>query len=96
MYCVPSFKTKIKKERFQHKLKLIFKTMYQLFTASQLTSFFTSPTQMGLSSAQKTRLAKEGLTTIEDFTDFKEDQLEQAVKNMRIAVPGVAPKLIPA
>ena len=70
--------------------------MSQLFTASQLTSFFTSPAQIGLSSAQMTRLAKEGLTTIRDFADFKEDQLEQTVKNMRIAVPGLTPQIMSA
>ncbi len=32
---------------------------------------------------------QEGLATIDDFADFKEDQLTYVFKNMRIAIPGV-------
>ena len=59
------------------------------FYNSQLTSFFTNTTQMGLSAAMRQRLATEGLQTVDDFDDFKEDQLDQAFKNMRTAIPGV-------
>ena len=45
---------------------------------------------MGLTPIIRARLQQEGLVTVEDFTDFKEDQLNQAYKNMRTSIPGVA------
>ena len=59
------------------------------FTAAQNTSFFTNGPQMALSNAARQRLALEGLTTVEDFEDFKEDQIKEALKNMRVSIPGV-------
>ena len=44
---------------------------------------------MSLSNAVRTRLATEGLTTVADFSDFKEDQLNNAFKNMHTSIPGV-------
>ena len=61
------------------------------FNAQQLTAFFTANPQMGLSDAIRRRLAQEGLTTVDDFADFKEEQLKDAYKNMRTAIPGVPP-----
>jgi hypothetical protein len=59
------------------------------FTAAQLTSFFENGPQMSLTAIQRNRLSAEGLATIDDFMDFKEDQLDDAAKNMRTAIPGV-------
>ena len=44
---------------------------------------------MGLTPTLCTRLVDEGLGNIEDFDDFKIDQLEMALKNMRTPIPGV-------
>ena len=44
---------------------------------------------MGLSNNAVTRLAQEGLAQINDFADFKEEQLLAAFKNMRTAIPGL-------
>ena len=41
---------------------------------------------MGLSNVARAQLAAEGLTTVQEF---EEDQLDQAFKNMRTAIPGV-------
>ena len=60
------------------------------FTAAQTNSFFQNGPQMGLSADQRARLALEGLVTVEDFEDFKEDQLSNAIKNLRTGIPGVA------
>jgi hypothetical protein len=60
------------------------------FTNIQLTNFFTNGPQMSLTAAVRLRLSQEGLTTVDDFTDFKEDQLLDAFKNMRTSIPGVA------
>lgn len=54
------------------------------------TSFFTNAPQMALTNDQRVRLAAEGLATVEDFADFKEDQLTQAIRNLRTPIPGVA------
>ena len=44
---------------------------------------------MNLSSTARSRLQEQGLTTIDDFAEFKEDQLNQALKNMQTNVPSV-------
>ena len=59
------------------------------FTNAQVTNFFENGPQLGLTAVQRARLAQEGLTTIEDFEDFKSDQLENAIKNLRTAIAGV-------
>ncbi len=51
-----------------------------VFNAQQLTSFFQNAPQMALTVDQRNRLAQEGLATIDDFVDFKEDQLTDAFK----------------
>ena len=48
--------------------------------------FWTDRTQMGLSGVARTRLEREGLEIIADFSDFKEHQLQQAFKNMRTSI----------
>ena len=57
------------------------------FTAGQLTSFFTQAGQMGLTPAQRRGLAAEGLTTVDDFRDFKKEELLVAFKNLRDTDP---------
>ena len=59
------------------------------FTNAQLDSFFINGPQMSLSAPVRDRLALEGLASIDDFDDFKADQLSQAFKNMRTSIPGV-------
>ena len=59
------------------------------FNANQTTGFFENAPQMGLTNVQRTRLAAEGLRTVDDFEDFKPEQIDHAVKNLRTAVPGV-------
>ena len=59
------------------------------FTTAQVDAFFDDATQMGLPAGVRARLANEGLATVEDFEDFKKDQLERAFKNMRTAIPGI-------
>ena len=60
-----------------------------VFNTQQLTAFFQNAPQMALSDTQRNRLAQEGLVTINDFADFKADQLSDAFKNMRTSIPGV-------
>ena len=60
------------------------------FTAVQNTNFFENAPQMALSVPLRVRLAQEGLLTFEDFADFKDDQLQQAFKNLRTSIPGIA------
>ena len=58
-------------------------------TAAQTTSFFENAPQMGLNAEERARLAQEALVNLRDFEDFKEDQLETAIKNLRTPIPGV-------
>ena len=50
------------------------------FHNAQLDAFFTNGPQMALPAPIRIRLAAEGLQTMADFEDFKEDQLDQAFK----------------
>ena len=59
------------------------------FTALQLTHFFTSNQQMALTNVQREALSREGLTSVTDFVDFKEEELKVAFKNARAGIPGV-------
>lgn len=59
------------------------------FTANQITQFFTAANQMGLTPQHRVALQREGLTTIEDFSDFKEKEIKVAIKNVRTGVPPV-------
>ena len=64
--------------------------MAAAFTNAQTTAFFENGPQMALSPVACQRLAQEGLTTVDDFADFKEEQLDDAIKNLRVSIPGVA------
>ena len=57
------------------------------FTNPTTEAFFTNGPQMGLTPVQRNRLAGEGLSSVDDFADFKEDQLLQAIKNLKTAIP---------
>ena len=59
-------------------------------TALQHTHFFTAGIQMGLSDVQRAALDAQGLSEVDDFVDFGKDELDQALKNMRISIPGIA------
>ena len=59
-------------------------------TAAQTTNFFSHGTQMGLTEVQRTALAGQGLAILDDFGDFGKDELDQALRNMRTAIPGIA------
>ena len=63
--------------------------MVVTLSALQTSSFFENGPQMGLTAVQRTRLAGEGLAQLADFEEFKEDQLELAIKNLRTPVPRV-------
>ena len=60
-----------------------------VFTNAQLTAFFENAPQMHLPHDHRLRLAQEGLTTVDDFSDFQADELKIAVKNLRNAIPGI-------
>ena len=44
---------------------------------------------MALPNNARNRLADEGLVTVNDFADFKEDELKAAIKNLRVPIAGV-------
>ena len=59
------------------------------FTNTQLTNFFTSTSQMGLTTVQRNALRNEGLESVEDFEDFKENEIKMAIKNVRQGIPTI-------
>ena len=61
-----------------------------VFNAGQNTSFFENGPQMNLPHSVRLRLQQEGLQVVEDFQDFRDDDLIQAFKNMRTPIPGVS------
>ena len=60
-----------------------------VFSAVQLTFFFTNIPQIALSVAAHDSLEQEGIESIDNFDDFKDDQLYPVIKNMRTSIPGV-------
>ena len=69
--------------------------MAAAFTNVQNTNFFTNGPQMGLSATERLRLQGEGLVTVDDFIDFKEEQLKDGIKNLCISIPGIPAVLDP-
>lgn len=65
------------------------------WNGAQTTAFFENGPQMNLSIVQRTCLAAEGLTNVNDFADFKEDQIDQAIGNLRVSIPGIPQVLNP-
>ena len=63
--------------------------MAAAFNNAQTDAFFENGPQMALTPNERARLAQEGLVLVDDFFDFKEDQLDQAFKNMRTAIPSI-------
>ena len=49
---------------------------------------------MGLTTAQRLALAREGFINVSDFADFKANALKVACKNVRSGVPGIP--MVPA
>ena len=66
------------------------------FIAAQQEGFWINGPQMALPALVRARLQGEGLITVDDFEDFKEDQLNSAFKNLRQPIPGVPPVIDPA
>ena len=58
-------------------------------TLNQTTAFFMNGPHMALPNNIRARLVLEGLVNVDDFDDFKEDQLNQAFTNMRTAITGI-------
>ena len=58
------------------------------FSTNELNAFFEQAGQMALARRVRNRLTQEGLAEIDDFSDFKEEQLKQAFRNMRTSIPG--------
>ena len=68
------------------------------FTVAQLTAFWTSQAQMGLTARTRVHMAVEGLTTPGDFEDFPEkDDLEGLFKQLLkpTKTPGVGAHALP-
>ena len=66
------------------------------FNAAQQDAFFTNGPQMGLPPTVRARMAAEGLILVSDLQDFKEDQLETAIKNLKTSIPGIPAQVDPA
>ena len=55
----------------------------------QLTAFFENGPQMNLTGDQRTALWDEGIDSLDDFQDFKKEELIVAFKNVRSQTPPV-------
>ena len=60
-----------------------------VFTPNQTTASFTNSPQVAPPNNIRARLALEGIVNVDNFDGFKEDQINQAFKNMRTAIPGI-------
>ena len=59
------------------------------FNKTQLTRFFTFTAQMGLTTVQRTALRNNGLENVEDFEDFRENEIKMVIKNVRQGIPTI-------
>ena len=59
------------------------------FTFNEFNDFFEETGQVKLSQKVGDQQALEGLVAIEDFVDFKQDQLTQAFCNMKTLITRV-------
>ena len=69
-----------------------------LFTVAQLTAFWTSQAQMGLTARTCVKMAAKGLTTPDNFEDFPaKDNLEGLFKQLLkpVKIPGVGANDLP-
>jgi len=68
------------------------------FTVVQLTAFWTSQAQIGMTARTRVQMAAEGLTTPDNFKDFPEkDNLEGLFKKLLkpAKIPGVGANALP-
>jgi hypothetical protein len=54
-----------------------------VYTAAQLTAFFEEAGQMGIPHETRVQLATEGIVTVDDLSEFDEDNLKQIADNLR-------------
>jgi hypothetical protein len=54
-----------------------------VFTNAQTTAFFTDPAQMALPDETYDQLAAEGITTVDDLSEFVDDDIKQITENLR-------------
>ena len=63
-----------------------------VLTAAQTTQFFTEADQMGLPPATFQQLAQEGITTVEDLSEFSKEDIDNLASTLRKTPrPGVNP-----
>ena len=60
-----------------------------VWTGAHIQAFFKSGHQMGLTHDQRTMLVVERLTTVDDFIDFKQEQIKKAIKNICVSIPDI-------
>jgi hypothetical protein len=54
-----------------------------VLTGAQMTSFFESNDQMGIPHSTVLQLQDEGISTVDDLSDFDKDTLKQVADNLR-------------
>ncbi len=59
------------------------------FSNAENNNFFVNGPQMNFPVPVRLRLQNEGLSTVDDFIDFHDDELNQAFKNLRTPIPGI-------
>jgi hypothetical protein len=54
-----------------------------VFTNGQTISFFEAPTQMAIPADTRLQLQTEGINTVDDLSEFDDDNLKQISENLR-------------
>ena len=54
-----------------------------VLTAAQTTAFFEDAAQMGIPHEMVLQLQHEGISTVDDLTDFNKDSLQQLANNLQ-------------
>ena len=67
-----------------------------VLTAQQTTAFFENATQMAIPHATMARLNDEGIQTVDDLTEFGEDEIKTIAQNIRRPTAGEQPLMFGA
>lgn len=54
-----------------------------VFTGAQTTTFFTAVDQMAIPAGTVAQLANEGITAVVDLEEFKDEEFDQIIRNLR-------------
>ena len=66
-----------------------------MFSAKTLTCFFTNGPQMALSMDTHSHMDQEVMVKVEDFENFRSDQMDKSINKLCMSIPGIPDQVDP-